>query len=71
LNNNPLAAINPNDIQSVEILKDAAATGIYGSRGANGVILITTKRGPERNVFRIQYTHRRGRSGYSAKYDGY
>jgi len=33
LNNNPLAAINPNDIQSVEILKDAAATGIYGSRG--------------------------------------
>ena len=45
LNNNPLAAINPNDIESVEILKDAAATGIYGSRGANGVILITTKRG--------------------------
>ena len=45
LNNNPLATINPNDIESVEILKDAAATGIYGSRGANGVILITTKRG--------------------------
>ena len=45
LNNNPLATINPNDIDSVEILKDAAATGIYGSRGANGVILITTKRG--------------------------
>ncbi|MEV4885318.1 TonB-dependent receptor [Chitinophaga ginsengisegetis] len=39
--------INPNDIQSVEILKDAAATAIYGSRGANGVILITTKRGAE------------------------
>ena len=36
-------AINPTDIQSVEILKDASATGIYGSRGANGVILITTK----------------------------
>ncbi|NLR78324.1 SusC/RagA family TonB-linked outer membrane protein [Chitinophaga eiseniae] len=39
--------INPNDIQSVEILKDAAAAAIYGSRGANGVILITTKRGAE------------------------
>lgn len=37
--------INPNDIQSIEVLKDAAATSIYGSRGANGVILITTKRG--------------------------
>jgi TonB-linked SusC/RagA family outer membrane protein len=45
MNNNPLATINPNDIESIEILKDAAATGIYGSRGANGVILITTKRG--------------------------
>lgn len=45
LNSNPLASINPADIESVEILKDAAATGIYGSRGANGVILITTKRG--------------------------
>lgn len=42
---NPLANINPNDIESVEILKDAGAAGIYGSRGANGVILITTKRG--------------------------
>lgn len=42
---NPLAAINPGDIQSIEILKDAAATAIYGSRGANGVVLITTKQG--------------------------
>lgn len=41
----PLAAINPNDIQSIEILKDASATAIYGSRGTNGVVLITTKRG--------------------------
>lgn len=41
----PLADINPADILSVEILKDANATAIYGSRGANGVILITTKRG--------------------------
>ena len=44
MNNNPLATLNPNDIESIEILKDAAATGIYGSRGSNGVILITTKK---------------------------
>jgi len=42
---NPLNDINPADIASVEVLKDAAATAIYGSRGANGVVLITTKRG--------------------------
>lgn len=42
---NPLNAINPNDIASIEVLKDASATAIYGSRGANGVILITTKSG--------------------------
>src|SRR5690606_26077739 len=44
---NPLASINPNDIQSIEVLKDASATAIYGSRGANGVVLVTTKRGKE------------------------
>ena len=42
---NPLNYMNPNDIASIEILKDASATAIYGSRGANGVVLITTKRG--------------------------
>ncbi|MEN0054942.1 MAG: TonB-dependent receptor [Mucilaginibacter sp.] len=42
---NPLAALNPNDIESVEVLKDASSTAIYGSRGANGVVIITTKRG--------------------------
>jgi TonB-linked SusC/RagA family outer membrane protein len=42
---NPLNDFNPSDIQSIEVLKDAAATAIYGSRGANGVVLITTKRG--------------------------
>lgn len=42
--------INPNDIASVEILKDASATAIYGSRGANGVVLITTKRGTKGKV---------------------
>jgi TonB-dependent SusC/RagA subfamily outer membrane receptor len=44
---NAMATINPNEIESIEILKDASATSIYGSRGANGVILITTKRGKE------------------------
>jgi TonB-linked SusC/RagA family outer membrane protein len=44
---NPLSYINPSDIESIEILKDADATAIFGSRGANGVILITTKKGKE------------------------
>jgi TonB-linked SusC/RagA family outer membrane protein len=42
---NPLANINPNDIASMSVLKDAAATAVYGSRGSNGVVLITTKGG--------------------------
>ena len=42
---NPLLFINPNDIASIDVLKDASATAIYGSRGANGVIVITTKKG--------------------------
>jgi TonB-linked SusC/RagA family outer membrane protein len=46
---NPLALINPHNIKSIEILKDASATAIYGSRGANGVVLITTKRGESGN----------------------
>ncbi|WP_266367578.1 SusC/RagA family TonB-linked outer membrane protein [Tellurirhabdus rosea] len=45
--NNPLGDINPSDIESVEILKDASATAIYGSRAAAGVLLITTKKGKE------------------------
>lgn len=45
LGGNPLNAINPADIESIEVLKDADATSIYGSRGANGVVLITTKKG--------------------------
>lgn len=43
--NNPLKSINPNDIESIEILKDASSTAIYGSRGSNGVVLVTTKGG--------------------------
>ncbi|MDB4873887.1 MAG: TonB-dependent receptor plug [Gemmatimonadetes bacterium] len=42
---NPLAALNPADIESIEVLKDASATSIYGARASNGVILVTTKRG--------------------------
>ena len=44
---NPLAAISPSDIQSIDVLKDASATAIYGSQATNGVIVITTKRGKE------------------------
>ena len=44
LSRNPLNSINPNDIESITVLKDASATAIYGSRGANGVVLIQTKR---------------------------
>jgi len=44
---NPLSTINPADIESIQVLKDASATAIYGSRGSNGVIIITTKRGKQ------------------------
>ncbi|MFI0430242.1 SusC/RagA family TonB-linked outer membrane protein [Mariniflexile sp. HMF6888] len=44
---NPLAAISPSDIESIDVLKDASATAIYGSQATNGVIIITTKRGKE------------------------
>ena len=47
---NPLNMINPNDIESIEVLKDASATAIYGSRGANGVIMITTKKGSDKRT---------------------
>lgn len=51
---NVLASINPNDIESIEVLKDASATSIYGSRGSNGVVLVTTKRG-KAGVSKINY----------------
>ena len=50
---NPLSLINPNDIASFVVLKDASATAIYGSRAANGVILITTKRGSAGNNVKV------------------
>lgn len=50
----PLSRINPNDIETIDILKDASATAIYGSRGANGVVIVTTKRGKSGSA-RISY----------------
>ncbi len=50
-NLNPMATINPNDIERIDVLKDAAATAIYGSRGSNGVILVTTKKGKNGESF--------------------
>lgn len=50
----PLSRINPSDIESIDILKDASATAIYGSRGANGVVIVTTKRGKNGSA-RISY----------------
>ncbi len=52
--NSGLTDLNPNDIQKIDVLKDASATAIYGSRGANGVIIVTTKRGREGRLT-IQY----------------
>lgn len=66
MNQNPLASLNPSDIESVEILKDAGATGIYGSRGANGVILITTKRGKSGKP-QFNYNNKLGVSTYAEK----
>lgn len=52
---NPLAELNPNDIESIEVLKDAAAAAIYGSRATNGVVIITTKSGKQ-GVSRLDVT---------------
>jgi TonB-linked SusC/RagA family outer membrane protein len=56
---NPLSLINPNDIESISILKDASSTAIYGSRGANGVIMITTKKG-KFNSLKVNVSSMRG-----------
>jgi len=56
---NPLAFLNPNDIESIEVLQDAAAASIYGSQAANGVILITTKRGKAGKA-KINFNYYRG-----------
>ncbi len=61
---NPLNTINPNDIESISILKDASATAIYGSRASNGVVLITTKRGSQGQSFDLSYT---GKASYQTR----
>jgi len=53
---NPMNNINPNDIESFSVLKDASATAIYGSRASNGVIIITTKKGTEGSPLKLEYT---------------
>ena len=63
-----LADINPNDIKSLDVLKDASATAIYGSRGANGVILITTEKGTRGRKPRVNYTGYYGTQEVFAKY---
>lgn len=65
---NPLNFLNPNDIQSIDILKDASATAIYGSRGANGVVLITTKSGKGRK-HQVDYTANVSLSRLANKFD--
>ena len=63
-----LADINPNDVKSTEVLKDASATAIYGSRGANGVILITTDKGTKNRKPQISYNGYVGTQEVFAKY---
>ncbi|HEX6848838.1 MAG TPA: SusC/RagA family TonB-linked outer membrane protein, partial [Chitinophagaceae bacterium] len=63
-----LADINPNDIKNIDILKDASATAIYGSRGANGVILVTTDKGGRNRKPRITYNGYVGTQSVFAKY---
>ena len=53
---NPLATINPQDIETFNVLKDASATAIYGSRGSNGVIIITTKKGRQGQKLNLSYS---------------
>jgi TonB-linked SusC/RagA family outer membrane protein len=59
---NPILDLNPNDIEAISVLKDAAAVSIYGSRGANGVILIKTKRGNNNAKTRINFDYSTGAS---------
>jgi iron complex outermembrane receptor protein len=65
---NPLNFLNPADIASIDVLKDASATAIYGSRGANGVVLITTKKGAQ-GKGTLNYDYSLGISKIARKYD--
>lgn len=65
---NPLNFLNPQDIESIDVLKDASATAIYGSRGANGVIIVTTKKG-KAGVSTLNYTYGLGISNLARPLD--
>lgn len=65
---NPLNFLNPNDIATIDVLKDASATAIYGSRGANGVVIITTKKGNS-GVGTLDYNFSLGFANISKKFD--
>lgn len=67
--NDPLSAINPGDIESITVLKDASATAIYGSRGANGVVIITTKQGKQGDKVKLTYEGSFGVQHLRKKYD--
>lgn len=64
----PLASINPQDIESIDILKDASATAIYGSRGANGVVIINTKKGSYSSVPSISLSSNTSISKFTNEY---
>ena len=66
---NGLAMVNPNDIESFTVLKDASATAIYGSRGSNGVIIITTKKGRGNQKPQVSYSGNVSMSMLAKKYD--
>lgn len=66
---NPLAMVNPNDIESFTVLKDASATAIYGSRGSNGVIIITTKKGRGNAAPKVSYSGNVSMSMLANKFD--
>lgn len=68
MRSSPLSTINPSDIESIEILKDASAAAIYGNRGANGVIIITTKRG-RNNQFKVDYEFSSGTKQINRRVD--
>lgn len=65
---NPLSTLNPADIESIDILKDASSTAIYGARGANGVVLITTKKGT-RGKMKVSYNGYTGLQSVAKKLD--
>ena len=66
---NPLSFLNPNDIESMSVLKDASATAIYGSRGANGVVIITTKSGKGRQGGKFEFNASGSVSSPANEYD--